>query len=1411
MFPEPLPKRELQALQDLYIATNGPNWIWYGHGSKWHFPDARELVNFVGNGSSILLEYHARYGSESPNANPCYEGWEGVMCSCNMSKPSTIYDNYNPYYGYYDDQVYLWNATSTGNVANCSIVKLFLNHHNLQGNLPESLGQLSYLTHLHLDNNLLSGSFPSIIFTMSAIQSISISKNYFTGTIPTAIGQLYNLNMLEITYNQLTGTIPWEIGLCTALVDLALLGNKLTGSIPASMGNLTRLQFLDLHYNYLTHSIPSSFSALTNLEGLDVFSNMLSSTIPSLIGQWPSIFFLSFGANDFTGNMPTEFFQLSQLIWLELGSNPLSPSPLSTELTRLSKLEHLGIENGHVVGSIPPCIGTLRHLMFLSLYGNQLSGPLPAELYSLTNLVWLSIHSNYLSGEISGQISTLTNLVELDLYNNLLSQQIPSTLSVTQCSNLRSLSISFNKLRGPIPFALFGNSDGVGSSVNSLRNLDLSNNELTSSIPPQIGLLSQLHILSLSSNQLTGVMPSELFQSMPQLQVLSLSLNCFDITSLSTDICNASALTTLIFDGLAAAPACRGHSSLGGLSSLSSALLGSAGSSSYTLYGNELSSLTTIPYCLLTMPHLTSLHLSGNGLFGNLNEYLTYSSISPNLTDLVLSHNYLSGPIPEALQSRSTWKTLDLSFNEFSGTLESDMTLQSDAILSLQVNRLSGAIPLGLLSLTHVSILEGNGFDCLLSTAESSLPGNDPYASKTICGSNEFDVAVVTWGCSLLTVVLLYALIRRRPTCSGRSTSTTRIEDGIELATTNYSQQQQPAVSDGSRYFITDFATELLATSESLSMGEEGIQRNSSYTYRSSIYALATDLFDRATGALRLGILKLVVLISLFLIIYGTLKGCGYSNIAEEYAFVVSAAHLSGSLPGILLAVLYFGSIVICNYLFNRCLDRVLYADKGIAELMNKLTSNKPQQQSDASSNASESPGWFSFRSRWHMWCSSINEVAKYAAMGILNFIIVAVVNGAYISVYLNRTFSRSILIVISILMSVFKLTWMQVVLPNTVAAISSRQSAGVSRSGVVDRVVQTSRNMSFMVVIVVINTIVIPCLAVILVSPQCLLYALSASPVVQTSYQLPICSSIFDRIANGTLTNIQCSNYEEQTLLLEYEPPFLYSYQCSDSLLTSYASVFVFMFTISTFILPTLTLGMSWLMRRMRRTGSNTALFTLLVAISPLYLVPVEHLSKDRLPQLIMKFFQRLRRSRTTSSTALSERASVVVNPIIVTPSPSVDSTTRTSDQRVKLLIRKSIFSPVHYVIQFAQVMSILLSFGVIFPPLAWLACLSIISQSLVLQYSLRKFVLDLEDNQFSHYWKVVNDDCDVATILVRHCVGYVFPASSVLLAIFLFDIMGGMYPGAFAYAATVPCVFLFAVFTIYAIGDRLNQFFKR
>ena len=99
-----------------------------------------------------------------------------------------------------------------------------------------------------------------------------------------------------------------------------------------------------------------------------------------------------------------------------------------------------------------------------------------------------------------GQSYSVLNTTELSLSNNQLTGSIPPEIG--NLTNLTYLSLSHNQLTGSIPSEI--------GNLTALDLLSLSNNQLTGSILPEIGNLTNLTYLSLSNNQLTGSIPPEI-------------------------------------------------------------------------------------------------------------------------------------------------------------------------------------------------------------------------------------------------------------------------------------------------------------------------------------------------------------------------------------------------------------------------------------------------------------------------------------------------------------------------------------------------------------------------------------------------------------------------------------------------------------------------------------------------------------------------------------------------------------------------------------------------------------------------------------------------------------------------------------------------------------------------------------
>jgi Leucine-rich repeat (LRR) protein len=124
-------------------------------------------------------------------------------------------------------------------------------------------------------------------------------------------------------------------------------------------------------------------------------------------------------------------------------------------------------------------------------------------LYDATNGPGWTDNSGWVTATVGTEctwygVACVADLVNsLHLENNQLSGSIPPELGNTNLAY--TLSLANNLLTGSIPPEL---GDLVG-----LDQLYLQNNQLTGSIPPELGNITRLQYLDLSANQLTGSIP----------------------------------------------------------------------------------------------------------------------------------------------------------------------------------------------------------------------------------------------------------------------------------------------------------------------------------------------------------------------------------------------------------------------------------------------------------------------------------------------------------------------------------------------------------------------------------------------------------------------------------------------------------------------------------------------------------------------------------------------------------------------------------------------------------------------------------------------------------------------------------------------------------------------------------------
>ena len=163
----------------------------------------------------------------------------------------------------------------------------------------------------------------------------------------------------------------------------------------------------------------------------------------------------------------------------------------------------LNLTNSNLHGTLYKfSFSSFPNLAYFDLSLNQLFGSIPPLISSLSKLIYLDLSINQFSGNIPPEIGLLINLQTLYLdqnqfsgsiflYNNNLSGSIPKELG--NLKSLINLALSTNNLLGPIPASL--------GNLSNLTHLYLYLNQLSGSIPPEMGNLANLVELFIWANK----------------------------------------------------------------------------------------------------------------------------------------------------------------------------------------------------------------------------------------------------------------------------------------------------------------------------------------------------------------------------------------------------------------------------------------------------------------------------------------------------------------------------------------------------------------------------------------------------------------------------------------------------------------------------------------------------------------------------------------------------------------------------------------------------------------------------------------------------------------------------------------------------------------------------------------------
>ena len=617
------------------------------------------------------------------------------------------------------------------------LVTLDLSRNWISGSIPAEVGDLSLLRELVLSVNGLVGGLPSELGSLDSLRTLKVAATSLSGLVPASFADLelesFLVNGTEVCVPpslaswldsiaeaddppECSGRVAIEPSSLTftEVGDTA----RVSGTVVGPEGNVvsspavtwasgdTRVARVDT-----TGLVTARYSGVTTVTATyDSVTAGMAEVAVNLPGSDRialAAFYRATGGDDWTDNTnwlsdapPREWYGVDvegsgRVSTLRLRDNNLN-GQIPAAIGLLDSLFILTLTDNEITGPIPPAIGRLRRLRDLNLRDTGLEGPLPPEMGNMAGLEYMDLSKTRLSGPLPESFADL-NLERF--YHSGTGLCVPRSLAawyeslgnsdplpcIPETANRDVLVTLYNKTGGP-DWQRKGNwltdkslntwSGIVTDAEGYVTEIFLPRNNLTDSLPPELGDLDRLEVLSVYGNNLTGRIPPELGK-LTRVHELALSSNNLE-GPIPPEIGDMVSIDTMY------------------------------------LSWNNLSG--PIPAEFGKLENLEFLWLFQNRLSGPLPA--EFGKLK-KLKIASLGNNKIEGPLPPELGDMTSLEDLDLAENEITGSLPPELgKLQNLKHLGIPDNQLTGPIPpeLGnMASLTEIYLMRNQLSDSIPS------------------------------------------------------------------------------------------------------------------------------------------------------------------------------------------------------------------------------------------------------------------------------------------------------------------------------------------------------------------------------------------------------------------------------------------------------------------------------------------------------------------------------------------------------------------------------------------------------------------------------------------------------------------------------------------------------------------------
>jgi hypothetical protein len=1201
-------------------------------------------------------------------SNPCTEQWQGIECSCylnvgiNLKHPFGKQSDFFPPQAYYYNYYYDYSSGTESS--------------DPSNNITSAVNISCSITKFHLLKFNMKGELSNSVIYLSNLTHLMLDHNHLSGNLTYILPFLPKLTSLTLAFNEFTGTFPSSVVHLTNLQNLNLEWNNFYGSLPT---NLQPFQRLYLQRNYFTGTLPPSmFASPCPLVWMNLHGNHLTGTIPVEIENCQDFYYLDFSGNLFGPRYSTFLLTAFPALGYLVGYNNSfygTWEEISDQLTAFSRQNSL------------PTV--FPDLVYFDIGTNHFNGKIKEsdiEIFAsfYPSLYTLFIDINQFTGTLPSNICLLKNLAYLEIPANHFTGSLP--LCLKNATALVEIGAILNYFTGTIPEEYF-------TVLPNLANLYLRSNLFTGTLPNTVHLSPSLTELALRWNHLTGTFPSSIFLS-TTLSYLSVHDNYFTgPVTLPASTSNDSTLSfvneilgflDLSENALSGSLPLNFFSSFTSLTSVFfySNCFDPASNDLTNLFSSvcESNSVQSLSFDGMNTGIRCSLSRRKFPFFTNDKELRSTQFLpsclfyNPQLNYLSLSGVGLKGKLPSNLSMTfSGLRSLVLSHNDISGSIPLSLQTFPWELLDLSYNRISGSL------FANTSFHEETKVFLQANRLSGSVPSfyHSSIKHLSILNGNLFtcsynqnelpdaDPYSELYACGTNNLnILLY------------------LWAGALVLLAAY-----PLVMNCPRkylplreYWLIVLDYWKISSLSSIEMEYLKYQTNSFIIYNVFLaFQTLRNLLIALCGY------YLVVL----LIVYGVV-GLYSKSHQFTYAYILSSAFFSGTAPTVVFYIVWTLVIIFAVAMitkFNKY-DQIQIGSVNRNEQQHERQQDKPTQRKLNYENV-------------EFWKPLIGLFVICCML----FVSIILLNIGFL--YTQTHFTLYYQVLAQCAMSSAKIAFSRIIIPLTLSWIFSFfleadiwiPSSATNVNGLIspsqEKKLKEECCYYYQLILEIIFglliNIIAPCIATAIYDINCFYnIVFDKSPRVTSAFNQGGC---FYRATNGTSTCIKVYNAYASS----YQPLFSYSYQCSSILLTNYIFVFVFMILSDQFVKPTVKWAVvKWKAKRDMLKQQTVAVHPLKIATEE----PIEDAVDDK-------------------------------NVSIEDPQALPDKEEEGKEEIEKSMLAKSklIILPVKetsFLVIFLNYFAILLTFGLMFPPLGLFILLYLVAFVTSYLNSFQKFFVD-------------------------------------------------------------------------------------